>query len=305
MNNNGSDIKKVALYTRVSTEEQAKSGLSLSSQLEKLQYYSKSKDWEIVGEYVEDGSSGRNIRRPQYQKMMQDMDLWDALVIFKMDRIHRNTVNFTKMMVELKKNRKEFVSMSENYDTSNVMGRFLMDFVQRLAQLESELIGERVTHAMTQKAKDFNAGFVGHKLAKGYKLVKKIVNGEDISEIHEVPKDLELVKTIYNLYADGKPIQEIQKILDLPYGSVRYPLTNIWYVGYEQWGNHFKLLSLDPAISQDLWNIVQTKRCKAPGRSRKFKPFIINELVDSFTLSDEEMDLFGLWNHRIKNKVGN
>lgn len=306
MVNGDSEIKTVAVYTRVSTDEQAKSGLSLASQLEKLQYFCKSKDWEVSGEYVDDGYSGRNIRRPQYTQMMQDMDKWDALVIYKMDRIHRNSMNFTKMMVDLKKYQKEFVSMSENYDTSNVMGRFLMDFVQRLAQLESELIGERVTVAMIQKAKDFKAGFVGHRLAMGYKLVKKIVNEEEISEIHEVPSELEVIREIYRLYSDGLSIQKIQKKLGIEqYGSVRYPLTNIWYVGYEQWGNHFKRILEKPAISPDLWNVVQTKRCKAPGRSRKFKPFIIDELIDSFTLTDKEMDEFGLWNHRIKNKVGN
>lgn len=344
MNNGDSEIKTVAVYTRVSTEEQAKSGLSLDNQLEKLQYFCKSKGWDVVGEYVDDGYSGRNIRRPRYTIMMQEMDQWDALVIYKMDRIHRNSMNFTKMMVNLNKNNKEFVSMSESYDTSNVMGRFLMDFVQRLAQLESELIGERVTVAMIQKAKDFKAGFVGHRLAFGYKSVRKIKNDEEVTEIHVVPDELEIVKEIFKLYSNGNTIPKIQKTLDLKYGRVRYPLTNIWYIGYEQWGNHFKLLPMDPAISLDLWNIVQTKRCKKSKQSngegcpcgssnitkaghrgdkqrykckecgRKFvkdpfkkgisKPFILEERVDSFTLSDKEMDEFGLWNHRIKNKVG-
>jgi len=337
-------IKNIALYTRVSTDEQAKSGFSLDSQLERLRAYCTAREWTIAKEYVDPGYSGRNPRRPGYQEMLADMSTWDGILVIKMDRIHRNRLNFISMMDQLKKDGKEFISMSESLDTSTAMGRFVMGIIQDIAQLESEQIGERVTVAMEKKARDFKAGFVGHRLAFGYKSVKKIKNGEEITEIHVVPEELEIVKEIFKLYSNDHTIPKIQKTLNLTFGRVRYPLTNIWYVGYEQWGNHFKLLPMDPAISLDLWNVVQTKRCKKSKQSngegcpcgstnitkaghrgdkqrykckecgRKFvkdpfkkgisKPFILEERVNSFTLSDKEMDEFGLWNHRIKNKVG-
>ncbi len=61
-----------------------------------------------------------------------------------MDRIHRNSRNFMAMMDQLRKEGKEFASVTESLDTSTAMGRFVMDIIQRIAQLESDQIGERV-----------------------------------------------------------------------------------------------------------------------------------------------------------------
>src|SRR5437879_12482756 len=85
--------------------------------------------------------------------MMAERDQWDALLVIKMDRIHRNSRNFMEMMENLQEWGKDFVSASESLDTSTAMGRFDMDIMQRIAQLESEQIGERVKMGMTQKAR--------------------------------------------------------------------------------------------------------------------------------------------------------
>ena len=91
-------ISKAAIYTRVSTEDQAKEGFSLDAQIEKLRSYCKARDWEIAGEYIDDGYSGRNVKRPAYNKMIEEINKWDALLVIKMDRIHRNSKNFMMMM---------------------------------------------------------------------------------------------------------------------------------------------------------------------------------------------------------------
>ncbi|HEC81132.1 MAG TPA: recombinase family protein, partial [Thermoplasmatales archaeon] len=158
---------KVAIYTRVSTEDQAKEGFSLNAQLDKLRSYCKARDWVIADEYVDDGYSGRTTKRPAYQRMMEEMDKWDILLVIKMDRIHRNSKNVMLMMEQLKKEGKEFVSMMESLDTSTAMGRFVMDIIQRIAQLESEQIGERVYIGMEQKAKT-NGGILGFNIPYGY-----------------------------------------------------------------------------------------------------------------------------------------
>lgn len=61
-------INNVALYCRVSTDEQAHEGFSLESQLERLRSFCIAREWNIVAEYVDGGYSGRNIRRPEYKK---------------------------------------------------------------------------------------------------------------------------------------------------------------------------------------------------------------------------------------------
>lgn len=197
--------KKAALYTRVSTEDQAKEGFSLDAQLDKLRAYCTARDWKIVGEYVDDGYSGRNTRRPAYKKLLDDIHKWDMLLVIKMDRIHRNSKNFMLMMENLKKENKEFVSMTESLDTSTAMGRFVMDIIQRIAQLESEQIGERVYDGMAQKART-NGGSLGFNIPYGY-------NYEN-NELIVDKKEATIVKDIFNLYVDGLSMNKIAEHLN-------------------------------------------------------------------------------------------
>ncbi len=133
---------RAAIYSRVSTEDQAREGFSIAAQQKRLTAYCKARGWQITGEFVDDGFSGRNIDRPGYQSMMKGKKDWDVLVVLKMDRIHRNSRNFNQMMDELKESGKEFNSMQESFDTTTAIGRFVMDIIQRIAQLESEQIGK-------------------------------------------------------------------------------------------------------------------------------------------------------------------
>ena len=191
---------KAALYTRVSTEDQAKEGFSLDAQLEKLKAYCTARDWDIFNEYIDDGYSGRNTKRPAYKRLISEMDLWDILLVIKMDRIHRNSKNFMLMMEDLKKKNKEFVSMTESLDTSTAMGRFVMDIIQRIAQLESEQIGERVYDGMHQKAK-INGGNLGFNIPYGYDYHEGslLVN----------PNESRFVKKIFDMYSSGYSMGQI------------------------------------------------------------------------------------------------
>src|SRR5438445_98884 len=161
--------RRAAIYTRVSTEEQATEGFSLAAQLERLRNYCKARDYIVAGEYIEEGASGRKIEgRPAYGRMLAETDKWDVLVVMKMDRIHRNSKNFIAMMEYLAVHAKEFVSMSEALDTATAMGRFVMDILQRIAQVESEQIGERTLIGMNEKARTGNIE-LGQKVPFGYR----------------------------------------------------------------------------------------------------------------------------------------
>ena len=190
---------RVAIYTRVSTEDQAKEGFSLDAQRERLQAYCLARDWAVAATYIDDGHSGRNTKRPAYQRMMAERDRWDALLVIKMDRIHRNARNFMEMMDDLREWEKDFVSATESLDTSTAMGRFVMDIIQRIAQLESEQIGERVYMGMSQKAK-VGPGMLGFHAPLGY----------EVSEGQLVPAEREanLVREIFALCLDGWTLEE-------------------------------------------------------------------------------------------------
>ena len=255
------DAKQVraAIYTRVSTEDQAKEGFSLDAQLDKLRSYCKARDWIIAGEYIDDGYSGRNVKRPAYTRMMEEMDKWDTILVIKMDRIHRNSKNFMLMMEDLKKHSKEFVSMTESLDTSTAMGRFVMDIIQRIAQLESEQIGERVYIGMEQKART-NGGVLGFNIPYGYDYSDgKLIIKEDEARV---------VKDIYSWYTEGKSMGEIAKMLNnskIPTKkggvwakkTISTILKNPTYCGYLHWENYVNKSDHDPIVSENEFNEIQ------------------------------------------------
>jgi len=250
---------KAAIYTRVSTEDQAKEGFSLDAQLDKLRSYCKARDWTIAEEYIDDGYSGRNIKRPEYTKMMTEIDKWDLLLVIKMDRIHRNSKNFMLMMEHLKKEDKEFVSMTESLDTSTAMGRFVMDIIQRIAQLESEQIGERVYIGMEQKAKT-NGGILGFNIPYGYDYIdgKLVIKNDEEKQI----------KRIFTMYLEGsgmKTIADQLNIENIPtkqnkkWGSqtVSLILKNPLYCGYLHWEDYVNVGDHESIIEKEDFNQVQ------------------------------------------------
>src|SRR5437660_10455664 len=109
---------RVAIYTRVSTEDQAKEGFSLGAQRERLEAFCLARDWEVAARYVDDGHSGRNIRRPAYERMIAERDRWDAILVIKMDRIHRNSGTSLELMENLGEGGRTFVSAPKPFTRS-------------------------------------------------------------------------------------------------------------------------------------------------------------------------------------------
>ena len=250
---------RVAIYTRVSTEDQAKEGFSLDAQLDKLKSYCKARDWITAKEYVDDGYSGRNIKRPAYTKMMEEIDSWDALLVIKMDRIHRNSKNFMMMMEYLKQKEKEFVSMTESLDTSTAMGRFVMDIIQRIAQLESEQIGERVYSGMEQKARTAG-GVLGFNIPYGYNYLD--------GKLQIIEDEARVIRDIYSHYREGKSMGKIAKMLNdtktptkkggfWAKKTISTILKNPTYCGYLHWEQYVNESDHEKIISESEFNEIQ------------------------------------------------
>ena len=250
---------RVAIYTRVSTEDQAKQGFSLEAQRERLEAYCLARDWSVAEKYIDDGHSGRNVRRPAYQKMMAERERWDAILVIKMDRIHRNSRNFMEMMENLREWGKDFVSASESLDTSTAMGRFVMDIIQRIAQLESEQIGERVYMGMSQKAK-VGPGILGFHAPIGYELT----DGRLVPNAAEA----EVVREMFALCLNGRTLEEIASDLnaagqttkrDTAWTSVKVHriLHNPVYAGHLRWDGFVRKSDHEPLVTVDAFNEVQ------------------------------------------------
>jgi DNA invertase Pin-like site-specific DNA recombinase len=250
---------RAAIYARVSTDDQAREGFSIPAQLKRLQAYCKAKGWEVCSEYIDDGYSGRDVNRPAYQRMMIERERWDVILVLKMDRIHRNSKNFTQMMDDLNGWKKQFNSMQEKFDTTSAMGRFVMDIIQRIAQLESEQIGERVKTGMTQKAKQ-GTGYLGSPEPYGYRLDGNRLIPED----HEAG----VVPSIFHSYVQGTSLEGIARELNdrgIPSKkggpwkkqAVSRILRNPLYCGYVRWDGHLIRLDHEQLVSAGSYNLVQ------------------------------------------------
>lgn len=251
---------RVALYTRVSTEDQAKEGFSLDAQMDRLRMYAAAQGWTIASEYVDEGHSGRTTKRPAYQAMMDARDEWDTLLVMKMDRIHRNSRNFMAMMDLITKEEKGFASVTESLDTSTAMGRFVMDIIQRIAQLESEQIGERVYVGMEQKAKT-DGGSLGRPAPFGY------AYGDD-GRFVVVEEEKPWIQGVFGRFQRNQGKQAIANWLNeegiktrlgkhWTVWNVTAMLTNPVYGGALHWENQLQLGLHEAIISPAVFDEVQ------------------------------------------------
>ncbi len=136
-------------YNRVSTPEQAREGYNLAEYEARMRSYCARKGWELVEVYTDEGKSARTVKnRQQYLAMVERLetdDSIDGIIVYKIDRVHRNLRNALRFFDELdKKSGKQFVSIMENFDTSTAMGKAMLQITLVFAELESAQTGERI-----------------------------------------------------------------------------------------------------------------------------------------------------------------
>lgn len=252
-------IKFVAIYTRVSTREQAINGYSLVEQEERLNAYCKAKDWQAVKIYSDPGMSGAKLDRPGLQALIGDVNKhsFDAVLVWKLDRISRSQKDTLYLIEDVFLNNNiSFISMNENFDTSTAYGRAMIGILSAFAQLERETIKERTALGREARAKSglFHGGGFS---ALGYDYIdgKLIIND-----------DAEIVRDIYKYYIDGYTLREISQYLK-PYHNrhtgLQYPnkilniLKSPLYIGMIQHKGEIYQGQHEPIIDVETWDKVQ------------------------------------------------
>ena len=140
-------------YIRVSTEEQAAHGISMDAQRAKIEAYALTKDLELVGIIEDAGKSAKDLRRPGVQQVL-DMarhKAVDAVIIVKLDRMFRSTVDALTTAKDFDRRGVALHSISESLDTQSAMGKFFFTLTAALAEMERGLIGERTRAALSRK----------------------------------------------------------------------------------------------------------------------------------------------------------
>jgi len=149
------DTKTIAIYVRVSTEEQADEGFSIQGQLELLRNYAKANRYLIYNEYVDEGISGKSItNRPQLNKLLSDARkrLFDEVVVWKISRISRTQLDLLQIVDELSKLGISFRSDSEKFETETAHGKLMFQLMGSFAEFERNQIVDNVKMGMKQRA---------------------------------------------------------------------------------------------------------------------------------------------------------
>lgn len=195
--------KKVGVYIRVSTEDQAREGHSLDEQLDRIKEFCKFKRYELCKIYREDGKSAKDMKgRPEFQKMLKDVrnDVIDTVCIYKLDRLTRSIKDLEEILVLLEEYKCDLVSITEEINTNNAFGKFFIRLVILLAQLEIEQTKERTEMGLIGTVKQ---GIPIGKLPIGYKRDENNENEKLKKRAIINEEEAPTVRRIFNLYLKG------------------------------------------------------------------------------------------------------
>jgi len=147
---------KCAIYVRVSTDEQAKTGYSLAAQVDKIKSFIKSQGWIATEIYSDDGYSAKDRKRPALQRLLDDASekRFDAILVYKIDCLLRRLKDLMEIVEELAHHGAGFKSITELIDTTTPEGRLMFYQFGSFAQYERELIAKRTKLGMVKRLKE-------------------------------------------------------------------------------------------------------------------------------------------------------
>jgi len=162
---------RLALYARVSTADQ-----DPDVQLDALRAHAAQRDWDIAEEFVDRGYSGAREKRPALERLMQAAwrGHFQAVLVWRFDRFARSTKHLITALDQFRSLNVAFISLTEQFDTSTPIGQAMFTVIGAMAQLERDIIRERVKAGLE------------HARARGIRLGRPItrVDGEDLRTLH-------------------------------------------------------------------------------------------------------------------------
>ena len=224
---------RCAIYTRKSTEEGLEQEFnSLQAQREACEAYIKSQKhehWQLLSaEYDDGGYSGGNMERPALKRLLADVQngLIDIIVVYKIDRLTRSLMDFSKIVEILDKHNASFVSITQHFNTTTSMGRLTLNMLLSFAQFEREVTGERIRDKIAASKK--KGMWMGGKPPLGYyRKDKKIYPDEDKAK---------LVTNIFKKYVELKSTTLLKEWINkqghnISVGNLNCILRNKAYIG--------------------------------------------------------------------------
>jgi len=192
---------KAVGYIRVSTEEQAREGVSLDNQRARIEAFCVAKDWELISVYADEGKSAGSLERPAMQELISDCKKhkFDVVVIYKLDRLTRSVKDLGYLIEVFDKSNVAFSSVSDNFDTTTANGKLVLNILGSVAQWERDIIKERTKDALDHKKENRQ---IYSALPLGFELT-------DDGRLIENDDELNVVKQIRELRNGGLSYQAI------------------------------------------------------------------------------------------------
>lgn len=229
---------RVAIYIRVSTDEQASEGYSLGAQQDRIVKFVESQGWEIAEVYSDDGFSAKDLNRPAIQRLIKDAksSKFDVVVFYQLDRLVRSVRDLHELLQLFEDHSIAIRSTTEIFDTTTAIGRLFITIVAAMAAWERETIGERVLEGMTKKASQGERN--GGRAPFGYDLVdgQLVINDQEAR----------IVKQMFRMYLNGSGLREIALYVNqLGIGTkdirtISRMLENPVYCGVTRWSKNSK-----------------------------------------------------------------
>lgn len=264
--------QRAAIYLRVSTSYQADRD-SLPMQRKDLvgycEYALNISDYTV---FEDAGYSGKNTDRPAFQKMMMQIrnGMYSHLLVWKIDRISRNLLDFAQMYEELKTLGVTFISRNEQFDTSTAMGEAMLKMVLIFAELERKTTAERVTATMISRAND--GTWNGGRVPFGYDYNKEIqtfsINGDEsyiVLQMYDLyEKTDSLVRTARELNKLGYVSRQHNPFSPV---SIWIILRNPWYVGTYRY-NYYKIPGRRAVKEESEWVVIENHHSPLVSKER-------------------------------------
>ena len=253
----------IALYVRVSTQEQAKEGYSITEQVNRLTKYCEAMCWQIYKTYTDPGYTGSNTNRPGLQALLKDIKSGhiDKVLVYKLDRLSRSQKDTLNLIEdEFLANNVDFISLNENFDTSTPFGKAMVGILAVFAQLEREQIKERMHMGMEARAKT-GKWCGGRHRPTGYEFID--------DELKIIPYEAMQVKEAFESIASGNSVNATVNLFKSKGYTTQYGqwnsdrlnliLKNKVYIGMIKYGDNYYPGCHEPIISEELFDEVQSE----------------------------------------------
>ncbi len=215
------DHLRAAIYCRVSTEDQAREGVSLAAQEERGRAFCQAQGWVVADVYVDDGYSGKNTDRPALKRLIRDGETgaFDLVVVYKLDRLSRRQRDVMHLLEDVfARLGIGFRSVTEAFETATPFGKAALGMLAVFAQLERETIVERSRMGKRQAARQ--GRWKGGSAPYGYAYEPAT------RQWSLIPEQVEVYRQIVHWYMAGMGVSKIAKQLNL--ARVPSPTGTTW-----------------------------------------------------------------------------